>query len=92
MQELEMFLRALAHVLGKKESFFQFYTTTTINPKFPVFKTCKLTLMCVEGGHKHCISDIIHKNINTSEKSVDEVYKEIQQLTIENLLKYYNVT
>jgi len=91
MQELEMFLRALAHVLGRKESFFQFYTATTINPKFPVFKTCSLTLMCVDGEYKNCIT-AIQQTVNTSEKSVDEVYKEIQQLTIEKTLNYYNVS
>lgn len=91
MEELEMFLRALAHVLGRKESFFQFYTATTVNPKFPVFKTCRLVLMCVDGEYRHCLSDI-QQHVNTSEKSVDELYKEIQQLTIERTLKYYNIS
>ena len=91
MQELEMFLRALAHVLGRKESFFQFYTATTINHKFPVFKTCSLTLMCIDGDYKHCITTI-QQTVNTSEKSVEETYKELQQLAIEKTLNYYNVS
>lgn len=91
MQELEMFLRALAHVLNKKKSFFQFYTATTINPKFPVFKTCSITLMCVEGEYKNCITSI-QQTVNTSEKSIEETYKELQQLAIENTLNYYNVS
>ena len=91
MQELEMFLRALAHVLNKKESFFQFYTATTINPKFPVFKTCSITLMCVEGEYKNCITSI-KQTVNTSEKSIEETYKELQQLTIEKALNHYNVS
>ena len=86
-----MFLRALAHVLGRKESFFQFYTATIINPKFPVFKTCNLTLMCVEGEYKNCITTV-QQTVNTSEKSVEETYKELQQLAIEKTLNYYNVS
>lgn len=89
IKSLEIFLKALEDALALKRGYFIPIIVTT-SSKFPIIKTIKLEVYCVDGSYKKCISSEKY-SFNSSEVSKENATDIIIGTTIKNILRFYGI-